>query len=207
MLVNDKLYYFEKENSKEPAGFLTLDRKGKQNCFAVKTNKRTYLISAESVAEADDWIRVLAETAHGRTTTAAAPLKPIAKKKKDLRLARHVLLTKNCGAFARSARRRLRSAAHRTTLRVVEALKKTRRDEIEELNEVATLYLEASQNLTVIGKQLCDALLKISSSTQNHDVGEALKDVALHQKQMFLQRARGTLLRAQSVRREKSTEN
>ena len=40
VLVNDRLYYFEKENSKEPAGVLTLDRsttvnntfvKGKQN--------------------------------------------------------------------------------------------------------------------------------------------------------------------------------
>ena len=88
VLVNDKLYYFEKENSREPQGFLVLDRttavnntfvKGKQSeesiqlsavafcsrqpsttdCFAIKTTKRTYLVSASSVAEADDWCVLL----------------------------------------------------------------------------------------------------------------------------------------------------
>jgi hypothetical protein len=176
VLVNDKLYYFEKENAKEPKGFIQLDRstavnntfvQGKQNCFAIKTGARDFLVSAESVAEADDWIRVLSETAHGRNTTAAAPMKPIAKKKKDLQLPRHVLLTKNC----------------------CEALKKTRREEVDELVQVANTYLEASAQLAVLGKQLCDALIKVSASTQSNDVGEALKEVAQYQKQLFLQRA------------------
>jgi hypothetical protein len=176
ILVNDKLYYFEKDNSKEPKGFILLDRStavnntfvpGKQNCFAIKTGPRDFLVSAESVAEADDWIRVLSETAHGRATTAAAPMKAIAKKKKDLTLARHVLLTKNCA----------------------EALKKSRREEVDELVSVANTYLEASAQLAVLGKQLCDALMKVSASTQSYDVGEALKEVAQYQKQLFLQRA------------------
>jgi hypothetical protein len=176
ILVNDKLYYFEKDNSKEPKGFILLDRStavnntfvpGKQNCFAIKTGPRDFLVSAESVAEADDWIRVLSETAHGRATTAAAPMKAIAKKKKDLTLARHVLLTKNCA----------------------EALKKSRREEVDELVSVANTYLEASSQLAVLGKQLCDALMKVSASTQSYDVGEALKEVAQYQKQLFLQRA------------------
>ncbi len=176
VLVNDKLYYFEKENAKEPKGFIQLDRstavnntfvQGKQNCFAIKTGPRDFIVSAESVAEADDWIRVLSETAHGRNTTAAAPMKPIAKKKKDLQLPRHVLLTKNC----------------------CEALKKARRDEIDELVQVSTAFLEASAQLAVLGKQLCDALIKVSASTQSNDVGESLKEVAQYQKQLHLQRA------------------
>ena len=49
ILVNDKLYYFEKENARDPKGFIPLDRQtavnntfvdGKQNCFAVKVRLR-----------------------------------------------------------------------------------------------------------------------------------------------------------------------
>lgn len=76
------------------------------------------------------------------------------------------------------------------TKNVTSMLKKEKKDEIEELCTVAQRYLEASQALTVIGKQLCDSLIKVSSSTQSHDVGKALNEVAQHQKQTFLQRAK-----------------
>jgi RAC serine/threonine-protein kinase len=94
VLKNDLIYYSKKQNSAElgiirlagvkPEEVYISSRKGKANCFEIKTANRTFFLCAESEKERDDWIKVIRQNITGKANETNGVTKKIGVQDFDL---------------------------------------------------------------------------------------------------------------------------